>query len=737
MSLVPDCRSVFDCPQDPGLLDGLQEVNSVQSLTLPAQTHSPHEDEGPEVDSSKRDALTAEVSERMFCSACQCPFDNREEQIEHYKLDWHRFNLRQRLLGGQLTTAEEFETRTGAGDLSSISGSDSDDDASDSDWGYRGDGDSTSAGTDSPPDAPNRRLSCRVVFRNSRGQYLSVYRCILHSNKMDSETMLAASLQNLSNKSVWVILMTGGGHFAGAVFQGREVLQHKTFHRYTVRAKRGTAQGLRDGQNRSHAPKSAGAALRRYNEAALVKDIQNLLESWSEHLKGASAIFLRAPSYNRAMFIGGKAAPLDRSDPRLRTLPFPTRRATFREIKKVHEILATLHIYGKDTEIADICSPMKKVRKKVSKPAQKEDTEEKAPVPAEESSEEEESPSGELETVELTLGTLELREFEICPRKKRRKKKKGGNRATRGEASTGDQEEIEEGDREESETAESLLRATEEGSETKGAGRRKPRKNKKAQTEHMDRESLEYSLRDALFTACKIGDVATLRSLLQLQEGSPGTPQATEGGGCPVQVPAAAPLLNQEIDSSGFRLLHVASVAGQRAVIRLLLDAGSDPACRDKKGQSPYSVSTDKDTRNEFRKYMADHPDKYDYNKAQVPGPLTSEIELKKAEKKRAQKALKKHREKEQREERKQKEEEELEKRRYAALGEREKRALAAERRLAQQMAVSGSTLSNTRRCWQCGESLLGKIPFEYLDFSFCTVRCLQEHKRSRSTTKP
>ncbi|XP_041120226.1 ankyrin repeat and zinc finger domain-containing protein 1 isoform X2 [Polyodon spathula] len=695
MSLVPDCRSLFDCTQDPGLLDGLQEVNSVQSLTLPAQTHSPHEDEGTEVDSSKRDALTTEVSDRMFCSACQCPFDSREEQIEHYKLDWHRFNLRQRLLGGLLTTAEEFETRTGAGDLSSISGSDSDDeDVSDSDWGYRGDGDSTSAGTDSPPEALNKRPSCRVVFRNTRGQYLSVYRCILQSNKMESETMLAASLQNLSNKSVWVILMTGGGHFAGAVFQGREVLQHKTFHRYTVRAKRGTAQGLRDGQNRSHAPKSAGAALRRYNEAALVKDIQNLLESWSEHLKEASAIFLRCPSYSRAMFIGGKAAPLDRSDPRLRTLPFPTRRATFREIKKVHEILATLHIYGKDTEIADICSPLKKARKKVSKPAQKEDAEEKAPVPTEESSEEE-SPSGELETVELTLGTLELREFEIYPRKKRRKKKKGGNRATRGEAATGDQEEIEEGEREESEAAE--LRATEEGSEIKGTGRRKPRKNKVAQNEHMDRESLEYSLRDTLFTACKIGDVATLRSLLQLQEGSPGSFQATEGGGCPLQVPAAVHLLNQEIDSSGFRLLHVASVAGQRAVIRLLLDAGSDPACRDKKGQSPYSVSTDKDTRNEFRKYMADHPDKYDYNKAQVPGPLTAEIELKKAEKKRAQKALKKHREKEQREERKLKEEEELEKRRYAALGEREKRALAAERRLVQQMAASGSTLSNTR----------------------------------------
>lgn len=54
-------------------------------------------------------------------------------------------------------------------------------------------------------------------------------------------------------------------------FNRKEVLQHKTIHRYTVRAKRGTAQGLRDSQNQSHTPKSAGAALRRYNEAALVK----------------------------------------------------------------------------------------------------------------------------------------------------------------------------------------------------------------------------------------------------------------------------------------------------------------------------------------------------------------------------------------------------------------------------------------------------------------------------------
>lgn len=44
---------------------------------------------------------------------------------------------------------------------------------------------------------------------------------------------------------------------------------HKTFHRYVVRAKRGTVQSVRD--NQGSAPKSAGASLRRYNEAALAQ----------------------------------------------------------------------------------------------------------------------------------------------------------------------------------------------------------------------------------------------------------------------------------------------------------------------------------------------------------------------------------------------------------------------------------------------------------------------------------
>lgn len=36
----------------------------------------------------------------------------------------------------------------------------------------------------------------------------------------DDEQDIGSSLMAISKKTVWVVLMTGGGHFAGAVFQG-------------------------------------------------------------------------------------------------------------------------------------------------------------------------------------------------------------------------------------------------------------------------------------------------------------------------------------------------------------------------------------------------------------------------------------------------------------------------------------------------------------------------------------
>lgn len=50
------------------------------------------------------------------------------------------------------------------------------------------------------------------------------------------------------------------------------MLHHKTFHSYTVRAKQGGSQSNKDNKSGggSHC-KSAGASLRRYNEAAFAE----------------------------------------------------------------------------------------------------------------------------------------------------------------------------------------------------------------------------------------------------------------------------------------------------------------------------------------------------------------------------------------------------------------------------------------------------------------------------------
>ena len=99
--------------------------------------------------------------------------------------------------------------------------------------------------------------------------------------KCDEE--LLDLIYQLPNRSKWAVVMLGGGHFAAAIYNGADITHHKTFHSYTVRAKQGGSQSSRDNKSGggSH-PKSAGASLRRYNEAAFAevsRDCADICES--------------------------------------------------------------------------------------------------------------------------------------------------------------------------------------------------------------------------------------------------------------------------------------------------------------------------------------------------------------------------------------------------------------------------------------------------------------------------
>ena len=78
-------------------------------------------------------------------------------------------------------------------------------------------------------------------------------------------------------------------------------------------------------------------------QALLDREIREVLHGWRECLSRAALVFVHAPSANAAPLFGGEAPALQRSDLRVRSVPFTTRRPTFMEAKRVAAALLTVH----------------------------------------------------------------------------------------------------------------------------------------------------------------------------------------------------------------------------------------------------------------------------------------------------------------------------------------------------------------------------------------------------------
>ncbi|KAF6197839.1 hypothetical protein GE061_008809 [Apolygus lucorum] len=143
-----------------------------------------------------------------------------------------------------------------------------------------------------------------------------------------------------------------------------EAILHKTFHSYTVRKAQGGSQSTKD--NKGTHSKSAGSSLRRYNEQSLAQHIQELMKTWGPDIVKCDLIFYRAVGRsNMSSLFGGPSAPLLKSDPRLRTIPFPTRRPTFNEVQRVHSLLALTFIYDSNEMFKTSFPPVKIPRDEV------------------------------------------------------------------------------------------------------------------------------------------------------------------------------------------------------------------------------------------------------------------------------------------------------------------------------------------------------------------------------------
>ncbi|CAF0932133.1 unnamed protein product [Brachionus calyciflorus] len=191
----------------------------------------------------------------------------------------------------------------------------------------------------------------KIFFKLSDSTIMSMFKSVLYSKKeiINCDEDILKLVKNIKLDDMWCIILVAAGHFAAAVFKGDQVVVHKTFHRYVVRAKRGGVQSQHDASGK-HA-KSAGANIRRSQEAAFKEDIKSLIGTeWKNEISQCKSIFIRVPQYNRSVLIstGPNTAPFDKNDQRLRTIPFMTFRPTFNEVKRAHNLLARVEQFDSD-----------------------------------------------------------------------------------------------------------------------------------------------------------------------------------------------------------------------------------------------------------------------------------------------------------------------------------------------------------------------------------------------------
>ena len=309
-------------------------------------------------------------------------FSSAKEMREHHGSDFWKYNFKRTRNGRASLTEQEF-TKMIEGDdddLSSISGSEGD---SDSDSDSADDEGQTGVTNNSYKAVHGAGEGAQVVCQGSDGTRFALWRCLAGpdslfrgSQKVDPVSALNAfnALKNNPTKP-WVVVLARGGHFAAAAFDpskfyrsmGKETekksrdlsehelltlvpisssIEHKTFHRYVVRAKAGGRQSGKDGGGKTI--KSAGSSIRRANELALEKEVTETMtdKTWSQIFDSASLIFVSASKTDtRTLFVGANSqkAPLDKSDTRIRKVPFATKRPTFNETRRVVGKLAEVN----------------------------------------------------------------------------------------------------------------------------------------------------------------------------------------------------------------------------------------------------------------------------------------------------------------------------------------------------------------------------------------------------------
>ncbi|OQE77837.1 hypothetical protein PENNAL_c0057G03838 [Penicillium nalgiovense] len=358
-------------------------------------------------------AQDSAIATSTLCSLCRVSYNSVQEQRSHVRSDHHRYNIKAQLRGN--APLEEIEFAKAIGELDeSISGSESS--------GTEEEDSEVAAGTalsallkkqaklshpNEDPEMTETPITPKhpIFWLSSSGlpsnKSLGVYRAIFSNEEQDEPAHLVDTLRRKqlapikapTNKASNVqdpaasgphifMCMIGGGHFAamlvslapeihrkqgGVEDRQARVIAHKTFHRYTTRRKQGGSQSASDASR--GAAHSAGSSLRRYNEAALEKDIREVLSDWKEMIDTAELLFVRATGKTNRKTLFGQydGQVLRQNDPRLRGFPFNTRRATQGELMRSFKELTRMKV--SEVDEAALAAAEAKRRDEESKPS--------------------------------------------------------------------------------------------------------------------------------------------------------------------------------------------------------------------------------------------------------------------------------------------------------------------------------------------------------------------------------
>ncbi|KAG5419419.1 hypothetical protein I9W82_003186 [Candida metapsilosis] len=281
--------------------------------------------------------------------------------VDYYKSDLHRYNLKRLQNGLSPVGEDEFEKLIETQSIESISGSESEsefDSEDDDDQDHKvkmliKQLDSANV-TDEPSSASHLNTKSPFILFGSGSvpsdKAVGIYKALFPEHALD-DPLGFLKAEKEQEDSMSAIFMIGGGHFAGAIISHKRndlksannkdslkmqmvnVIASKTFHRYTTRRKQGGSQGASD--NSRGKAISAGSSIRRYNEKALASEVRDLLGQWSDYLRQCSAIYIRANGpTNKKVMMGYEGSPIDPNDQRVKKLPFSTQRASLSEVKR-------------------------------------------------------------------------------------------------------------------------------------------------------------------------------------------------------------------------------------------------------------------------------------------------------------------------------------------------------------------------------------------------------------------